>query len=252
MIEHNSLTLAPAGMKTKAIQSRIRGVEEKRAFYQQKRVAEAYDQQRFGGVSGARVNYREIKAVLDLLPSGGLVADIGCGTGRLSHALQERGDLVVACDASAAMLQIAFSRGIIHPILADAFNLPLASHVYAGSVALRFAFHFENLLPLFTELRRITRTAGFGVWDTYNWSIRAFTPLGRRFWGARVYTHTSEQVIAWAQLAGWHLVAQERAFLFSPYLYRRLPLPAVRSLERLELVVPQRLLCRTFWKFQAY
>ncbi|MCL4541058.1 MAG: methyltransferase domain-containing protein [Chloroflexi bacterium] len=238
-------------MGTESAQPSAQAVEEKRAFYQQRWVAEAYDQQRFGGASGARVNQRELAAVLNLLPPGGLIADIGCGTGRLSQALQERGDIVISCDASVAMLQIAFKRGVACPILADAFHLPLAPDAYGASVALRFAFHFENLLPLFTELRRVTRTAGFGVWDTYDWSARALIPLGRRFWGARVYAHASEQVITWARMAGWRLIAQERAFLFSPYLYRRLPLSAVRSLERLELVAPRKLLCRTFWKFQA-
>ncbi|MCL4540913.1 MAG: methyltransferase domain-containing protein, partial [Chloroflexi bacterium] len=95
-------------MGTESAQPSAQAVEEKRAFYQQRWVAEAYDQQRFGGASGARVNQRELAAVLNLLPPGGLIADIGCGTGRLSQALQERGDIVISCDASVAMLQIAF------------------------------------------------------------------------------------------------------------------------------------------------
>ena len=75
----------------------------KRQFYNQSRVAQTYDEQRFGGASGAWVNAREIELVLSLLPHSGRVLDLGCGTGRLTRALAARG-AVVGLDAAGAML----------------------------------------------------------------------------------------------------------------------------------------------------
>jgi hypothetical protein len=46
---------------------------------------------------------------------------------------------------------------------------------------------------------------------------------------------------------GLHVTAEERRFLFSPYLYRRLPLGAVQVLEQAEARAPAWLLSRVFW-----
>ena len=85
--------------------------EAKRSFYRTEQVAQAYDRQRFGGVSGAYVNERELAAVAALLPAHvGVIADIGAGTGRLLPLLQARADRVLALDASMAMLRQAHEK----------------------------------------------------------------------------------------------------------------------------------------------
>jgi hypothetical protein len=48
---------------------------------------------------------------------------------------------------------------------------------------------------------------------------------------------------------GLRLERAERCFLFSPYLYRLVPLALERAFEALERHVPSSLLCRTFWRF---
>src|SRR5579884_2903596 len=80
---------------------------EKRQFYRQPNVVAAYERQRFGSPSGTWVNEREIAQVLSLLPEGGRVLDLGCGTGRLSRRLVDSGRDVILLDASDAMLSAA-------------------------------------------------------------------------------------------------------------------------------------------------
>jgi len=143
-------------------------VVEKREFYRQSEVAGTYDAQRFGGASGAHVNARELALVCQLLPPGGPQADIACGTGRLTAILRQRGDVVVPCDASLAMLRVAQRHAVGPVVQADAFSLPIADAACAGAAALRLLFHFAQPGPLLAELRRIVQPGGVLVCDTYS------------------------------------------------------------------------------------
>ena len=224
---------------------------EKREFYRQSEVAGTYDAQRFGGASGAHVNARELALVCQLLPPGGPQADIACGTGRLTAILRQRGDVVVPCDASLAMLRVAQRHAVGPVVQADAFSLPIADAACAGAAALRLLFHFAQPGPLLAELRRIVQPGGVLVCDTYSWSARALVPLGRRRWGAGVSTIRRGEFCRLAASLGWRVVTEYPCFLISPYIYRRLPLPFVRVLERLERRLPTVLLCRVFWALEA-
>ena len=226
-------------------------VAEKREFYRLAAVAGAYDAQRFGGASGAHVNARELALVCDLLPTGGPHADIACGTGRLTSALRQRGDVVLPCDSSLAMLRVALRHGVGPVVQADAFALPVADARCAGAVLLRLLFHFADPGPFLTEMRRIVRPGGTLVCDTYTWSARALLPLGPKRWGARVSTISRAQFTTLAAGCGWTVREERPCFLISPYIYRRLPLPIARLLERLERRLPTALLCRVFWRLEA-
>jgi SAM-dependent methyltransferase len=225
--------------------------EEKRSFYRRTEVAAAYDAQRFGGRSGAYVNEREGRAVLELLPPGGTVVDVACGTGRVHPLLRERAERLVGLDASLPMLAGARGRGADLLAAGDAFRLPIADGAADTVVALRFLFHFDDLAPLLAELRRITRPGGTLVCDTASWSPRSLLPLDRGRWGARVATIRPSTFRSLAGEAGWRANRARPAFLGSPYLYRRLPLPVARKLESLERALPARLRCRVYWALQA-
>ncbi|MGI8916826.1 MAG: class I SAM-dependent methyltransferase [Chloroflexota bacterium] len=226
-------------------------VQAKRAFYRQPDIAGAYDAQRFGGVSGAHVNARELALVGELLPFGGPIADVACGTGRLTAALRQRGDIVLPCDASLAMLRVAASHQVGPVVQADAFALPIADATCTGAVTLRVLFHFVEPGALLAELRRVVRPGGTLVCDTYSWSARSLFPLSRRRWGATVSTVNRQRFRALANSLGWAVRAERPCFLVSPYIYRRLPLPFVLVLERLERQLPSFLLCRAFWALEA-
>lgn len=259
---------------------------DKRAFYSLPAVSASYDHLRFGGRSGARINQRELDTVgrlLDGVSAGGRVLDLGSGTGRLATYLWQLRYRVVALDYSWPMVQrtgaaLASSTfemerstsGVTcpgHPappgalnvepgtlnsliVQGDAFTLPFADDAFDGAAALRFVFHWPDLAPLLAELRRVAAPGAPLVLDTYVWTPRALFALDARRWGGRVFTHRPAAVRALAARLGLRVEAEEHCFLCSPYVYRLLPLPVVRALERLETALPTRWLARVFWRFR--
>lgn len=220
---------------------------DKRTFYSQPEISEVYDEQRFGGASGARVNAREIGIALEMLPSEGRVLDLACGTGRLAQALTQRRQPVVALDYSPPMA-VRTAKAGIPTVIADTFGTPFTSGCFDAIVSLRFAFHYADLEPLLAEMRRLGRPGAALVFDTYSWSPRAAIPLGARRWGGVVHLHSRRAVAEVATRLDLRVERVFPCFLFSPYLYRLAPLPLERAFEALEPRMPSGLLCRAFWK----
>jgi SAM-dependent methyltransferase len=220
---------------------------DKRTFYRQTDVVEAYDRQRFGGASGARVGQREIDLALEMLPSLGTVLDLACGTGRVAKAVRERGQKAVGLDSSYPMAARAAKAGV-PAMVGDAFATPFADGQFDAVVSLRFAFHYSDLGPLLAEMRRLARPNGVLVFDTYSWSPRAAVPLGQGGWGGKVHLHSRAEVAREGARVGLRVTNIAPCFLFSPYLYRLVPLSVERAFERLERHVPSSWLCRVFWR----
>jgi ubiquinone/menaquinone biosynthesis C-methylase UbiE len=226
-------------------------ITAKRRFYSDAEVARRYDRLRFGGRSGRYVNQREIALVERLLPAGRRIVDVGAGTGRIGLALARRGDTVVSCDPSEAMLRQATAHGLKHEVQGDGFALPFVDGAFQGAVALRLLFHFANVRPLLGEIRRVVRLGGTLVCDTYAWSARALLPLQAARWGPAVYAVRSRSFAARAAASGWAVRQVVPCFLTSPYVYQLLPERASLRLERWEQRVPRRLLARRFWALTA-
>lgn len=224
------------------------GIAEKQQFYRQPDVVARYEWQRFGGPSGRWVNEREIAQVLGLLPPTGRVLDLGCGTGRLSRRLVDQGCQVIMLDASDTMLATAVPAVGAPAVLADAFALPFAPESFDSVVALRVVFHFKNLDELIRAVAPILRPGGSFVFDTYRWSPRALLALASRQWGGKVYCHSAARIEAAAVSAGLRVVARRSCFLFSPYLYRLLPVAVVHALDALEARLPEGVRARRFWR----
>lgn len=223
---------------------------DKRTFYQQPGVVAEYDQLRFGGPGGAWVNERELGLVEELLPPSGRVLDLGAGTGRLSRRLAERAYGIVALDTSAEMLKVTQSAAI-PAVQADGFSLPFQVGAFDAVVALRVAFHYADLSALFQAARAVLRPGGRLIFDTYRWTPRALFALDATRWGGKCFVHSAERVAQAANGAGLRIIAEQPAFLFSPYLYRRLPEPLIRGLAALEEACPGALRARTFWSLMA-
>jgi SAM-dependent methyltransferase len=145
------------------------------------------------------------------------------------------------------MAAMTAGRGV-PTVISDAFNLPFPDATFDAVVSLRFAFHYAELEPLLREMRRVARPGATLVFDTYSWSPRALLPLGASRWGGLVKLHPRREVARVGASLGLRLVHDERCFLFSPYLYRLVPLPLERAFEGLERHVPPAWLCRVFWK----
>ncbi len=219
----------------------------KRQFYSQPEIASAYDDQRFGGASGAWVNAREIDQVSSLLPPFRRALDLGCGTGRLTRVLSQRGT-TIGMDASSAMLAVARGNCPSGFVQGDAFTLPFANASFDAVTALRVVFHFADVDTLLREIARVVAPRGVIVFDTYLWSPRAWLPLDAAHWGGGVFVHSPSRIEHAAQCAGLSVVERAPCFLFSPYVYRRLPFTAVRALAWIETHLPVRLRSRVFWK----
>jgi SAM-dependent methyltransferase len=222
-------------------------VTDKRRFYRQPRVVAGYDDQRFGSPSGAWVNEREIATIVRRLPATGRILDLGCGTGRLSQRLAADGRDVVLLDASDAMLARAVPLVGAPAVLADAFGLPFAPRTFDAVVALRVAFHFADLAGLVRSVAPILRPGGRFIFDTYRWSPRALVALGAKRWGGKVYVHRDSAIRGVARAAGLSVVSCDAGFLFSPYVYRLLPLSVVRLIARAEAHLPATARARAFW-----
>ena len=222
-------------------------MKDKREFYSRLEISDSYDQQRFGGRSGARVNEREIEIALNMLPEQGRVLDLACGTGRLGRALLHRGSSVVALDYSVPMAAKTSAAGV-RTVVADAFRTPFQNQSFDAVASLRFAFHCPDLEPLLCEMDRLTDIGGSIVFDTYSWSPRAAWAVAAGRWGGRVYRHTPTAVRALVARLGLEVERAKPCFLFSPYLYRLVPFRAEQAFEALENWVPASWLCRVFWK----
>ncbi len=136
----------------------------------------------------------------------------------------------------------------IPAVQADGFALPFAPASFDAVVALRVAFHYADLAGLLAAARDVLTPDGALVFDTYRWSPRALVALDGTRWGDKVFIHTPRAVATAARNAGLAVDARRSAFLFSPYLYRVLPLPLVRVLARIETRAPDRALARLFWR----
>lgn len=158
----------------------------------------------------------------------------------------------VGVDTSLAMLEQARSLATFEQSFtlaqADAFSLPFAAASFDAVIALRLVFHFKNLESFFREIARVLTPRGTFVFDTFAWSLRAWLPLDSARWGGSVYVHSAREVKLIARRLGLQVMDGEHAFLFSPYIYRLLPLPIVKLLGRLETRTPARFRSRVFWK----
>lgn len=221
----------------------------KREFYGRAEVTASYDFLRFGGLSGAWVNERELALTRSAMPPAGRVLDLGCGTGRVAADLTRHGYPVIAIDTARAMLWTTRRHTGGPVVQADAFAPPFADGSFDAVLALRLVFHYPHALPLLGEMARVARPGGRLVFDTYRWTPRAIVALAARRFGGRVFIHPGRTLVRVARRLGLALQAAEHCFLFSPYVYRLLPLPVVHSLARLESVVPPTLRARTFWTY---
>ncbi|TQS24414.1 methyltransferase domain-containing protein [Microbispora hainanensis] len=145
------------------------------------------------------------------LPSGGLVLDAGCGTGRAFPLLRDAvgpAGRVVGVDVTPEMIRSARDRGRADfglLLIADAGRLPLRDGVADGVLASGLISHVPRPAAVLAELARVTRPGG---------RLALFHPVGRAVLAARRgRTLTPDDLRAERNLrplldaAGWTLLA---------------------------------------------
>ncbi|HLH75037.1 MAG TPA: methyltransferase domain-containing protein, partial [Chloroflexota bacterium] len=130
--------------------------------------------------------------------------------------------------------------------------LPFRPESFDAVVALRVAFHFADLAGLARSVAPLLCPRGRFVFDTYRWSPRSTFALGSRQWGGKVFIHSTSKIRDAAIASGLRIAEQHLCFLFSPYLYRLLPLTVVRGLDAVEALLPESARARAFWALEKF
>jgi len=144
------------------------------------RLAESYDEQRFGNSYGRMVDAEE-RAILARLapPRDGIVLDLACGTGRLT------GGASIGIDASLSSLQVARRKhsGVTF-IQADAARLPLADNSVNVALCFHLLMHLECgvIEEIFSEVGRVLTPGGSFVVDFPSAFRRALRPTHSDSW----------------------------------------------------------------------
>ena len=112
--------------------------------------ARSYDQVRLGDNFNRYKHFAELRSLQKLIDDdGATVAEVGCGTGRITAHMDARGFKVVPTDPSIAMLtEFGRKSDLPSPIMADGRRLPLADASVEGTVSLRVIWHMPSLVNL--------------------------------------------------------------------------------------------------------
>jgi SAM-dependent methyltransferase len=107
--------------------------------------------------------------IKDLLPLGGLVLDVGCGTGQLGQAIASAGYDVFGVDLSASMVARARDRGLAGTFSGITTALPFADNSFDLTLTVATLHHLEtpeNVALTVREMGRVVKPGGFIVlWD---------------------------------------------------------------------------------------
>lgn len=107
--------------------------------------------------------------VRELLPDGGTVLDVGCGTGALASWIQRAGYDVVGVDASTGMLAEAREAGVGAVYAAYSTALPFEDDVFDLSLSVATMHHLETperVAATVAEMGRVVRPGGYVlIWD---------------------------------------------------------------------------------------
>jgi len=138
-------------------------------------LAEVYDHSRFLYLTRRleRCEEKVLREWLDKLESPML--DVGCGSGRYSLRLADRGVEVVSMDLSLRMLKVLLrklkGRGVgenVHVVLADGENLPFRDSSFRGLLCTLTFDHFQGPEKAVSEFSRVLRSGGLCMISTLN------------------------------------------------------------------------------------
>lgn len=172
------------------------------------------------------------------LPPGGVVVDVGCGTGRLLGLVASRGTRAVGVDRLSAMLDLAPRHSRAPVIQSDAMALPLATASTDMAVAVALLEFVKDPAAVIAELCRVTRPGGLVALGVLNptspwgllharsmrhppWSEARFLTRTRllALGAAHGATHLTQALVAPAALPGlrWLGPALERLAPLVPF-----------------------------------
>jgi SAM-dependent methyltransferase len=112
---------------------------------------------------------KRTRLIKDVLPLGGMVLDVGCGTGQLGAAIASEGFDVFGVDLSPSMVARARERGLAGTFSAITTALPFAADSFDLALTVATLHHLETperVAATVREMGRVVKRGGFVVlWD---------------------------------------------------------------------------------------
>ncbi|KAI9993510.1 hypothetical protein PInf_015680 [Phytophthora infestans] len=115
------------------------------------------------------------------LPSGSVVADLGCGNGKYMKCVDSSQSFVVGGDRSWRLVNICGDRGL-DAMVCDALAVPLRSNSCDAALSIAVLHHLSTLghrLAAVKEVLRVLRVGGRGI--IYAWAHEQMKGSRRRF-----------------------------------------------------------------------
>uniref|UniRef100_A0AAV1VPC1 Fe2OG dioxygenase domain-containing protein n=1 Tax=Peronospora matthiolae TaxID=2874970 RepID=A0AAV1VPC1_9STRA len=115
------------------------------------------------------------------LPSGSIIADVGCGNGKYMKCVDSSQSFVVGGDRSSRLVDICRGRGL-DTMVCDALAVPLRSNSCDAALSIAVLHHLSTLdhrLAAVKELLRIIRVGGQVI--VYAWAHEQMKGSRRRF-----------------------------------------------------------------------
>lgn len=149
-------------------------------------VAKEYADRIFDELSGKPMDRQILASFAELIGSGGVVCDLGCGPGHVTKFLSSKNVKPFGIDISPGMIEQATR---LNPSLdfrvGDMLSLPLADESLHGVVAFYSLIHInkDRLPRAFSEIRRVLKTGGFCL---FSFHIGDETVHLEEWWGHEV------------------------------------------------------------------
>ena len=125
-----------------------------------------------------------------------IVLDLGCGTGRLTGNLLERGASVIGVDVSREMLNILKKKfPQVETVLADVENLPFEDNRFDLVMANFLIVHLKDLDLAFREIYRVLKDDGFLILTNINQRKAPKLKAGNEEVIIKSFYHRPEDVI---------------------------------------------------------
>lgn len=158
---------------------------------------------------------------LNLLPEGGMVLDLACGSGRHARLLAAQGHSVLAVDRDAEALSALADCPGVETLVADleGADWPLAGRQFAGVVVTNYLWR-----PRLPEVCALLASGGVLIYETFMVGNEAYGKPSNPDFLLR-----SQELRALAAAAGLREIAFEEGYVATPKPALRQAICAVRE-----------------------
>lgn len=107
------------------------------------------------------------KEVIKELIVSGIILDVGCGFGKSTKMIENKGEYVIGIDLENVFDKTKISRKVDF-VLADAINLPFRNHKFDGVISLDVIEHIPDDYAYLFEINRVLKIGGIFLLGTPN------------------------------------------------------------------------------------